>query len=123
LDITIKNEGRSPEISQDLKDIEKWLAADLGREITEHKVPSVKGEKDGFLLTGLAVVGAALSAINTTINVLNYWAAKHKQDKSVLLIKSDGNVLLGKLSDTEISSLSTELVANDSIEVVVSKLP
>lgn len=120
MDIFINRKAGEPAEPQDLSELANWLKADLGKEIEKRTVPGGTGEKDGLLLTGLAVLGAAFTAINTTINVLNYWASKHKRNKMVTLSNRDVQIVLGDLSDSEITSMTTELQAETSIEFLIS---
>src|SRR4051794_35091587 len=97
MDIFIKPEIVNSDTSQNLDEIGNWLSDDLHREITRHTEPSREGEKDGFLLIGLAIINVAFAAVNTTINVINYWASKNT-GSSVTLKNGSMTISLGGLS-------------------------
>jgi hypothetical protein len=118
MNIMIKAGTINPISSQDLQELENFLSEDLAQGISRYETPSRKGEKEAILLTGLAIFGAVLTTVNTTINVLNYWAAKHKES-TVTLRSAHIDVALGELSDSEVIRVSHEIVTHDEVEITV----
>jgi len=74
MDVKIKMEVEpDPVSSADLGSLGDLLTSELGRPTVSAKADPEVGIKDGGLTIALTLVGLALSAISTTITVINYW--------------------------------------------------
>jgi len=122
MEIHIRAKNATPDLSPDLAELANSLAEDVAHQIARYASPPSKGEKDGGLLVGIAILSATLTAISTTINVLNFWASRHKTEKTVAIIDGDYTILLGNLSEPDQQRLVDKIHKRDQVEIVLSSI-
>ncbi|MEO0769101.1 MAG: hypothetical protein AAFY72_06650 [Cyanobacteria bacterium J06649_4] len=105
--------GIDSESSYQLQKLASLIEDENGLTVALEKRPATQGERDGGLVTGIAIASLSLAAIQALVATLQYWESRQPK-YSISVVFGDTTLQIDNLTEKQIEETIKRLQATSS---------